>query len=85
MQELTQLYVMDTWKAINPTKLSQEEQMRALSTLLFLKEKQTGKVKGRACLNGVPQQAYRPKEDAASLTVSTESTFITVVIVASER
>jgi hypothetical protein len=43
--------------------------MRALSLLLFLKEKQIGKVKGRACLNGVSQQAYIPKEDAALPTV----------------
>ncbi len=53
--------------------------------LLFLKEKQTGKIKGRACLNGAPQWAYIPKEDAASPTVSAKSTFITGAIAASER
>jgi len=58
--------------------------MRALSSLLFLKEKWTGDIKGRACINGAPQRAYIPKEDAASPTVSTESTFITATIAASE-
>ncbi len=52
--------------------------------LLFLKKKRTGKIKGRGCLNGAPQRAYIAKEDAASPTVSTESTFITGVIAASK-
>jgi hypothetical protein len=83
MEEMTQLHIMDTWKVMDPAKLSQEEQMRALSLLLFLKEKQTGKIKGMACQNGAPQWVYIPKEDAASPTVSTESTFITGAIAAS--
>jgi hypothetical protein len=33
----------------------------------------------------VPQRAYIPKEEAASPTVSTESTFITAAIAASKR
>ncbi len=84
MEEMMQLLIMDTWKAMDPAKLSREVQMRALSLLLFLKEKRTGKIKGWACLNGAPQRAYIPKEDAASPTVSTESTFITGAIAASE-
>jgi hypothetical protein len=83
--ELTQLHIMDTWKAMDPSKISREEQMKALSSLLFLKEKRTGKVKGWACINGAPQQAYFPKEEAALPTVSTESTFITAAIAASKR
>jgi hypothetical protein len=85
MEEMMQLHIMDTWTAMVPAKLSQAEQMRALSLLSFLKEKRTGKIKGRACLNGAPQQAYIPKEDESSPTVSTESTFITGAIAASKR
>ncbi len=59
--------------------------MKALSSLLFLKEKRMGKVKGRACIDGAPQHAYIPKEEAALPTVSTESTFITAAIAASKR
>ncbi len=59
--------------------------MWALLSLLFLKEKRTGDVKGRACINRAPQRAYIPKEDAASPTVSTESTLITASIAAHER
>jgi len=85
IDELTQLHVMDTWTAMDATKLSREDKMKALSSLLFLKEKQMGKIKGRACINGSPQRAYIPKEDAASRTVSTESTFVTAAIAANEK
>jgi hypothetical protein len=44
--------------------------MKELSLLLFLKEKQTGQIKGQACINGAPQREYIPKEEAASPTVS---------------
>jgi hypothetical protein len=54
VKELMQLHVMDTWTAMDPTKLTREERMQALSSLLFLKEKQTGTIKGWACINGAP-------------------------------
>ncbi len=57
VKELTQLHMMDTWTAVDPTKLSREQQMKALLSLLFLKEKRMGDVKRRACINGAPQQA----------------------------
>jgi hypothetical protein len=85
VNELTQLHVMDTWTPLDPSKLSREEKMKALSSLMFLKEKRCGKVKGRACINGAPQRAYITKEEAASPTVSTESTFITASIAAHEH
>ncbi len=69
IQSDTQLHIMDTWMPLEVSKISREQQMRALSSLMFLKEKRTGDVKGRACINGVPQRAYIPKEDAASPTV----------------
>jgi hypothetical protein len=85
IEEMMRLHIMDTWKAMDPEKLSQEERLQALSLLLFLKEMQMGKIKGRACLNRAPQQAYTPKEDAAPLMVLTESTFITGAIAASKH
>ncbi len=83
--KLTQLHIMDTLKAMDPLKISGEEQMKALSSLLFLKKKRTGKVKGWVCINGAPQRAYIPKEEAALPTVLTELTFITAAIAASKR
>ncbi len=85
IDELTQLHVTDTWTAMDTTTLSREDKMKALSSLLFLKEKQTGKIKCRACIIRAPQQAYIPKEDAASPTVSTESSFVTAAIATNEK
>ncbi len=85
INELTQLHVMDTWTAMDVSRLSREERLKALSSLLFLKEKQTGAIKGIACINGAPQREYILKEEAASPTVSTESTFITAAIAANEK
>ncbi len=85
VKELTQLHVMDTWTPMYADRLSREQKMRALSSLLFLKEKRMGDVKGGACVNGAPQRAYIPREEAASLTVLTELTLITVSIAAHKK
>ncbi len=85
MKELTQLHVMDTWTSMDPTKLMTEERMEVLSSLLFLKEKQTGTIKGWAWINGAPQCGYIAKENAALPMVSSKSTFITASIAAKEK
>ncbi len=36
VKELTQLHVMDTWTPMYTNRLSREQKMRALSSLLFL-------------------------------------------------
>jgi hypothetical protein len=71
MEEMTQLHIMDTWQAMDPTNLSKEERMQALFSLLFLKEKRTVKTKGQAYLKRAPQRTYIPKEEAALPLVST--------------
>jgi hypothetical protein len=85
VKELMQLHIMDTWTPLKVSKLSKEQRKRALSSLLFLKEKRTGDVKGPSCIDGAPQCVYIPKEDATSPTVWTESTFITTTIAAAEK
>jgi hypothetical protein len=84
VDKLTQLHIMDMWTGMDPSKLSHKDRMKAQSLLMFLKEKQGGKIKGRACINGAPQRVHIPKEEAALPTVSTESTFITATIAASK-
>ncbi len=39
VKEPMRLHIMDTWIAMDPKKLSREQQMKVLSLLLFLKEK----------------------------------------------
>ena len=84
ISELTQLHVMDTWSVMDPTKLTRDDRTKALSSLLFLKEKWCRKIQGQACVNRVPQRAYIPKKDAVLQTASTELMFITLAIAASE-
>jgi hypothetical protein len=60
VKELSQLHIMDTQTPMEASKLSREQRMCALSLLLFLKEKWSGDIKGRACINGAPQRAYIP-------------------------
>jgi hypothetical protein len=55
MDELTQLHMMDMWTAMDLFKLAQEDHVKVLSSLLFLREKQSEKIKGSACINGAPQ------------------------------
>ena len=52
---------------------------KALTTT-FLKRKRSGKNKARGCVDGRPQRAYIPQEDARTPTVSTEAVFMTAVI-----
>ena len=63
-----------------PTMLSRADKVKAISSLLFLKEKRRGKAKGRACMNLAPRRAYIRKEDASPPTVANDSVFITSVI-----
>ena len=43
---------------------------QALGYLMFLKQKRSGKMKGRGCANGRPQREYITKEESSSPTVS---------------
>ena len=82
MKEMQQLHDMDSFIPRTYESLTREERTKALSTLIFLKEKETlGDIKGRTCVNGAPQREYIKKEDAASPTVATDSLFITGAMV----
>jgi hypothetical protein len=84
-KEMKQLHDMDTFFPRDPRTLTREERVRALSSLIFLKEKRNGDVKSRKCINGAPQRAYIRNEDASSPTVHTDSVFIQGAIDAFEE
>jgi len=84
-KELTQFKDMDVFVPMDPTKLTYEDRKRAVASLMFLKEKDTGEIKGRACANGSVQRKYIKKEDAASPTASTEALFICAAVTALEE
>ena len=51
--------------------------MEEVKSIMFLKEKRNGEIKGHACGDGRIKQEKIKNDDADSLTVATESVFIT--------
>jgi hypothetical protein len=47
---------------------------------MFLKQKRSGKIKGRGCADGRKQREYLSKEEVSSPTVAIESVLLTCVI-----
>ena len=80
MKEMQQLHDMETFFPRDPKSMTREERIKALSSLIFLREKNNGEIKGRTCVNGAQQCAYIRKEDTHSPTVMTESVFIQGII-----
>ena len=66
-------------------KLTKEERREALRTIMFLKHKRDGSLRGRTCADGSTQRGKYEKEDAASPTVALESVMLTAVIEAYEN
>ncbi len=79
-KELKQFNVCDVFKPLYANELSQEEKSKALTSLIFLKEKRDGNVKARSCANGSVQREHVAKEEAAAPTVALESVFMTATI-----
>ena len=76
------------WKVMLSAKnkeLTYEQRKEALGYLMFLKQKRSGKIKGRGCADGRKQHGHIAKEDTTSPTVSTEAVFLTAVVDAWEN
>jgi hypothetical protein len=84
-KEMHQFNTYDVFKPIAADSLSNEEKKKALSLLIFLKEKQNSTVKAWSCTNGSVQRLHVAKEEAASPTVALESVFVTSTIDAREN
>ncbi len=84
-KELKQFNVYGVFEPLYANKLSNEEKLKALTLLIFLKEKQDGNVKARSCANGSVQKEHVAKEEAAAPTVALESVFVTATIDAKEK
>ncbi len=76
---------MDTIKMVCPKELDRDLCRNALSYLMFLKRKRTGKVKACGCADGRPMREYISKEETSSPTVSTYALFCHCIIAAIER
>jgi hypothetical protein len=84
-KEFKQFNVYDVFEPLYADKLSEEEKSKALTSLIFLKEKQDGNIKARSCANGSVQREHVAKEEAAAPTVLLESIFMTATIDAKEK
>ena len=65
--------------------MTSEEKKNAVQSLMFLTEKQCGKIKARKCADGRKQREYINKQDAASPTISLDTILITGAIEAHEN
>jgi hypothetical protein len=71
-------------KPVAADSLTYAKKKKALEYLMFLKEKSTGKIKGRGCGDGQKQRVYMAKEEASLPTILIESIMLTSVIDALE-
>ena len=85
MKELSQLQAMACFCPWDAHTLTREDRCQALTLLMFLTEKRSGKVKARACANGGDQRVHVAKEEAAAPTVTSEAIFIQSTIFAHEN
>jgi hypothetical protein len=79
-KELLQLHERDVFTPIKADELTKNERHNVLPSLMFLKRKQTGVIKGRGCADGRKQRIYYSKDDASSPSVAIESVILTCVI-----
>ena len=71
-KEYTQLEYMKVMGALNPDSLTISQKKGALRVINLIKEKSSGKLKGRTCTDGRPQRYYTTTEDASSPTIYLE-------------
>ena len=52
---------------------------------MFLKQKRSGKIKGRGCVDSRKQRLYKTKEETSLPTITIEALFLTCIINALEK
>ena len=82
--EMKQLHWRNSFKPVRWSELSDKQRAMVLESHMFMKQKQTGEIKGRTVAGGNKQRGFIDKEDASSPTVATESVVLTSVIDAEE-
>ena len=83
-QEFCQLNNEDVFDPINASTLTTDQKREALHAVNLIKEKRSGKLKGRTCANGRSQRAHYTKEETLSPTVSTDALILSLMINAKE-
>jgi hypothetical protein len=84
-KELEQLHMRETFTPQHSNDLSDSQKRKALESLMFLKEKRDGKIKGRACADRRNQRETAVLGAATSPAVALEAVLITATIDAHEE
>jgi hypothetical protein len=84
-KELKQLHMKDTFTPQESGKLSDAQKRGAIKSLIFLKEKWDGTIKGGACADGRKQRETAVPGAATPPTISLEAVLITATIDAYEE
>ena len=84
-KELMQLHDMIAFYPMDASKLTREQKIKTIASLMFLKEKRDGEIKARQCADGRKQRDEIDKEDATSPTASNEALFLTALVAAVEE
>jgi hypothetical protein len=85
MKEMKQLHDRKTIRPQASKDLTMKEKRKALTYLMFIKEKRCGTIKACGCADGRKQRLYKTKEDTSSPTVRTESLLLSCMIDAKEQ
>ena len=80
LTELKQLHDREVISPVRIRDMTEEEIKKALPYLVFLKQKQCGKVKGRGCADGRSQREFISKEDSYSPTVLLHALMLSCLI-----
>ncbi len=79
-KELDQFNKYKVFEPKHARDLLEGDKKKALSSLIFLKEKKSRVIKARSCTNRNPQREHIAKEEAAAPTIALQSVFITSTI-----
>jgi hypothetical protein len=76
LSEMKQLHDMGVAEPKKANMLTREEKSKSLNYSMFLKQKRSGRIKGRGCADGRKQRLCKTKEETSAPTVATESLFL---------
>ena len=85
MAEIEELHNREVFEPIFPQEITQLEKTQAMNSLIFLTEKKNGTFKAQVYANSSIQIKFILKQDAASLTVTTEVLLTTCVVDAKQN
>jgi hypothetical protein len=84
-QEFLQLHNLGVFLGQHKSELTQTQKRGALQAISVIKEKRSGRIKGRTVADGRPQRTLYTKEETSSPIVSNDALMLSILINAWER